>query len=114
MRSAAGTPAESQGKTAIADGRPRFTAPSIVFRREGESVIAGGWQPLLAYDVLLANFDPDLERMPPPESPEPLLDFFHHGLTTAEVALLLADGPDPLPDPEVAELLSGGSPTTGG
>ena len=66
--------------------------------------VAGGWQPLLAYDVVLANFDPVLERVPPPESPEPLLEHFGHGLTTAEVALLLAEGPDPVPDREAAEL----------
>jgi protein-disulfide isomerase-like protein with CxxC motif len=107
VRSAAGTPAEAQGKTATADDRVRFTAPSLVLRRDGASVVAGGWQPLLAYDVLLANLDPDLERVAPPESPEPLLDFFRDGLTTAEVALLLADGPDPVPDLEVAELLLG-------
>ena len=41
-----------------------------------ETAVAGGWQPLLAYDTLLANFAPGLERMPPPESPAPLLEFF--------------------------------------
>ena len=66
--------------------------------------VAGGWQPLLAYDVVLANLDPALERVPPPESPERLLEHFRHGLTTAEVALLLAEGPDPVPDREAAEL----------
>ena len=102
-RSAAGTPAEAQGKTATSDGLVRFTAPSIVFRKGEESVVAGGWQPLLAYDVVLANLDPALARVPPPESPESLLDFFEGGLTTAEVALLLADGPDPSADIEAAE-----------
>ena len=101
--SAAGTPAEAQGKTATSDGLVRFTAPSIVFRKGRESVVAGGWQPLLAYDVVLANLDPALARVPPPESPESLLDFFEGGLTTAEVALLLADGPDPSADIEAAE-----------
>ena len=33
----------------------------------------------------------------------PLLDRFPGGLTTAELAALLADGPDPVPDPESAE-----------
>jgi hypothetical protein len=32
-----------------------------------------------------------------------LLDFFPRGLTTAEVALLLAEGSDPVPDREGAE-----------
>ena len=58
-RSAAGTPAEAQDKTATSDGLVRFTAPSIVFRRGEDTVVAGGWQPLLAYDTLLANFAPD-------------------------------------------------------
>ena len=101
--SAAGTPAEAQGKTATSGGLVRFTAPSIVFRQGRESVVAGGWQPLLAYDVVLANLDPALARVPPPESPESLLDFFEGGLTTAEVALLLADGPDPSADIEATE-----------
>ena len=104
-RSAAGTPAEVQDKTANSDGHVRFTAPSVVFRRGEETAIAGGWQPLLAYDVLLANFAPELERVPPPESPEPLLDHFERGLTTAEVALLLAYGSDPVPDRDAAEAM---------
>ena len=41
--------------------------------------------------------------MPPPESPAPLLAFFPAGLTTAEVALLLAYGSDPVPEHDVAE-----------
>ena len=97
-RSAAGTPAEAQGKTATSEGRVRFTAPSLVLRKGDETRIAGGWQPLLAYDVLLANLAPTLERTAPPESPEPLLGFFPDGLASAEVAQLLADGPDPNPE----------------
>ena len=80
----------------------RFTAPSVVFRRGEQSAVAGGWQPLLSYDTVLANFAPELERVPPPDSPEPLLEFFPGGLTTAEVALLLAEGSDPVPDLEAA------------
>jgi hypothetical protein len=41
--------------------------------------------------------------VPAPDSPEPLLEFFPSGLTTAEVALLLAHGSDPVPDREAAE-----------
>jgi predicted DsbA family dithiol-disulfide isomerase len=102
-RRAAGSAAEAQGKTSTSDGPVRFTAPSLVFERNGQRLVAGGWQPLLAYDVLLANLDPALVRTPPPESPEPLLARFVHGLATAEVAALLADGPDPVSDIESAE-----------
>jgi hypothetical protein len=102
-RSAAGTPAEAQSKTATSDGDVRFTAPSIVFRRGGETAYAGGWQPLLSYDTVLANLAPELERVPAPDSPEPLFEHFPGGLTTAEVAQLLAYGSDPVPDREWAE-----------
>ncbi len=102
-RSAAGTPSEVQDKTATSDGHVRFTAPSVVFSRGKDSAYAGGWQPLLSYDTLLANFAPELERVQPPDSPEPLLEYFPGGLTTAEVALLLAEGSDPVPDREATE-----------
>src|SRR4051794_22311683 len=102
-RTAAGTAAEAQDKTATSDGPVRYTAPSVVFERDGDRLIAGGWQPLLAYDVLLANMDPTLRREPPPEHPAPLLERFSDGLTTAEVAKLLADGPDCVPDSAAAE-----------
>jgi protein-disulfide isomerase-like protein with CxxC motif len=101
-RSAEGSPAHLQDKTTVSDGLVRFTAPSVVFRRGEETAVAGGWQPLLSYDTVIANFAPDLDRVPPPESPEQLLDFFPGGLTTAEVALLLAEGSDPIPDREAA------------
>jgi 2-hydroxychromene-2-carboxylate isomerase len=104
-RSAAGTAAEAQGKTSTSDGPVRFTAPSVVFERDGRRLVAGGWQPILAYDVLIANLEPELERKPPPDSPEPLLERFPDGLTTAEVAALLATGPDYVADHEAAEQL---------
>jgi len=102
-RRAAGTAAEAQGKTSTSDGPVRFTAPSLVFRRGDQTLVAGGWQPLPAYDVLLANLEPTLIRTPPPETPEPLFEFFRDGLATAEVALLLAEGADPVPDLRAAE-----------
>jgi protein-disulfide isomerase-like protein with CxxC motif len=105
VRSAAGSAADAQGKTSTSDGPVRFTAPSVVFEQEGRRLVAGGWQPLLAYDVLLANLDSTLERTPPPTTPEPLLEHFSDGLTTAEVAALLADGSDPIPDLKGTERL---------
>jgi 2-hydroxychromene-2-carboxylate isomerase len=104
-RTAAGTAAEAQGKTSTSDGPVRFTAPSVVFEKDGTQLVAGGWQPMLAYDVLLANLDPTLESSPPPETPAPLLEWYPDGLTTAEIAALLAEGPDYVPDLELAEAL---------
>jgi hypothetical protein len=89
-RRAAGSAAELQGKTATTDGPVRFTAPSVVFESDGKRLVAGGFQPVEAYDVLIANLDPTLHREPPPDTPEPLLERFRDGLTTQEVAALLA------------------------
>jgi 2-hydroxychromene-2-carboxylate isomerase len=102
-RSAAGTAIETQGKASTSDGPVRFTAPSIVFERDGRSLVAGGWQTVLSYDVVVANLDPALEVTPPPETPAPLLERFTDGLTTAEVATLLAPSPDYVADHEAAE-----------
>ncbi|HEX8976468.1 MAG TPA: DsbA family protein [Solirubrobacteraceae bacterium] len=101
-RTAAGSPAELQGKTAATDGPVRFTAPSVVFAANGTALTAGGFQPVEAYDVLIANLDPGLDRREPPETPAPLLDFFPGGLTTQEVAALMTAGND-APDREAAE-----------
>ncbi|OAI39412.1 hypothetical protein AYO39_02900 [Actinobacteria bacterium SCGC AG-212-D09] len=91
-RTAAGSAAELQGKTRATDGPVRFTAPSVVLQSNGTRLVAGGFQPVEAYDVLVANLDPELRREPPPPTPEPLLDRFRDGLTTQEAAALLADG----------------------
>jgi 2-hydroxychromene-2-carboxylate isomerase len=101
-RSAQGSAAELQGKTATTDGPVRFTAPSVAFERGGRRLIAGGFQPVEAYDVLVANLDPSLHREPPPDTPAPLLASFEDGLTTQEVAALLVRGNDP-PDRSAAE-----------
>jgi predicted DsbA family dithiol-disulfide isomerase len=103
-RTAAGSAAELQGKTATSDGPVRFTAPSVVFETEGVRLIAGGFQPVEAYDVLIANLDPSLTRNPPPDTPFPLLQRFSEGLTTQEVALLLTRSND-APDRVAAESL---------
>ena len=67
-----------------------------------------------AFVAFLTAGDPSLERTPPPRSPEPLFEIFPGGLTTAEIALLLADGPDPAADVRGTErflldLAAGGS-----
>jgi protein-disulfide isomerase-like protein with CxxC motif len=87
-RSAAGSPAAAQGKTA----GERYTAPSLIFTFGDRTLVAGGFQPLAAYDVLLANLAPKLERRPAPEDPEEALAAFPEGLTTAELAAVLETG----------------------
>jgi hypothetical protein len=102
-RSAAGSAAELQGKTASSDGPVRFTAPSVVFGANGTKLVAGGFQPVEAYDILITNLDPTLVREAPPETPEPLLQRFDQGLTTQEVAALMTHGNDE-PDRRAAEV----------
>jgi hypothetical protein len=92
-RTAAGSPAEAQGKTFISDGPVRYTAPSVIFRADGRELVAGGFQSLAAYDVLLANLDPSLERRPAPDDVVDAVAAFGHGLYTAEVAEIHAAGP---------------------
>jgi 2-hydroxychromene-2-carboxylate isomerase len=101
-RTAAGSAAELQGKTASSDGPVRYTAPSLALARNGLSLMAGGFQPVEAYDALMANLDPALERRPAPETPAPLLEHFADGLTTQEVAALMTQGND-APDRQAAE-----------
>ena len=95
-RTAAGSAAELQGKTATTDGPVRFTAPSVVFQSNGTTLVAGGFQLVEAYDVLIANLDPTLERKAPPETPLPLLEHFTSGLVTQEVAALMTHSNDPV------------------
>jgi hypothetical protein len=101
-RTAAGSAAELQGKTSKDGELARYTAGTVAFAADGRRAVVGGYQPLEAYDVTVANVAPALERRPPPESPAPLLERFPGGLTTQEVAALLATGNDP-PDRTAAE-----------
>ena len=94
-RTAAGSPTELQGKAGNSDGAVRYTAPSVVFETEdGRRLEAGGFQPVEAYDVIVANLDPTLERKAPPADAIELLEQFEFGLTTQEVAALLTHGND--------------------
>jgi 2-hydroxychromene-2-carboxylate isomerase len=88
-RTAAGSPTEFQGKAANYDGRVRYTAPSVVLTApDGRRLEAGGFQPIEAYDVIVANLDPTLDRRPAPEDPLEAIEAFPDGLVTAEVALV--------------------------
>jgi 2-hydroxychromene-2-carboxylate isomerase len=80
-----GAPAVAQGRAAESESGARFTAPSLVFERDGQRLVAGGWQPFDAYDLCVANLAPELPRRPPPE-PADLLAAYPSGLVTAEVA----------------------------
>jgi DSBA-like thioredoxin domain len=102
-RTAAGSPTELQGKAGNSDGAVRYTAPSLLFEtRDGQRLEAGGFQPVEAYDVVIANLDPTLERKAPPEDPGALLESFDFGLSTQEVAALMTHGND-RPDRMAAE-----------
>ena len=98
-RTAEGSPTDLQGKAGNSDGRVRYTAPSVVFQFGGLRLEAGGFQTVEAYDVVVANLDPTLERRAAPESPQPLLAAFGGGLTTQEVAACLTAGNDPVDRP---------------
>lgn len=90
-RTAAGGATEYQGKSANTDGAERFTAPSVLFStRTGQTLEAGGFQSIEAYDVVIANLDRTLPRRGPAESAEEVLAFFPAGVTTQEVAAVLA------------------------
>ena len=55
-----------------------------------------------AYDVLIANLDPTLERRTPAQDATEILPEFPDGLTTAEVALIMT-GDNYTPDLDAAE-----------
>jgi 2-hydroxychromene-2-carboxylate isomerase len=89
-RTAEGGPTHFQGKARQTDGPVRYSAPSLVFESAGRRLEAGGFQPLEAYDVLIANLDSTLERQDPPEDPIDALARFPGGLVTQEVAAIMA------------------------
>jgi predicted DsbA family dithiol-disulfide isomerase len=103
-RTAAGSPTEFQERAATRDGVVRYTAPSLIFTDDrGTRLEAGGFQPLEAYDVVIANLDPTLERRAPAEDPVEVLAAFPYSLTTVEVATAMAPHLTP-PDTTATEL----------
>ncbi len=101
-RTAAGGPTEFQGKARQTDGPVRFSAPSLVFEAGGGRMEAGGFQTIEAYDVLIANLDATLEREAPAEDPRTILERFPAGLTSQEVAAIMAHN-NQAPDRAAAE-----------
>ncbi len=115
-RTAAGSPTEMQGKAGNSDGQVRYTAPSVVFQSGGLRLEAGGFQTIEAYDVIVANLDPTLERRPAPADPAPLLAAFPGGLTSQEVAACMTEGNDavdrPAAERALIELVDAGRATS--
>lgn len=105
VRSAAGSPASLQGKTANTDGEERYTATSLIFELGDQRLVAGGWQPFAAYDVLVANLDPTLDVRPQAD-PAELLRELPYGLATREVALAMAAHNEEPDDEAAAEALA--------
>jgi 2-hydroxychromene-2-carboxylate isomerase len=101
-RTAEGGPTEFQGKSANTDGRVRFTAPSLRLSNGELTLEAGGYQSFEAYDVLIANLDTSLTRREPGTDAAEILAAFPDGLTTGEVAQIMAQDKFP-PDPDAAE-----------
>ena len=102
-RTAAGSATEFQGRAADTDGAVRYTAPSLIFDGpDGQTLEAGGFQPIEAYDVVVANLDSTLERRPPADDPVHALTAFPYALTTAEIAAVMAEHLA-VPDPVAAE-----------
>jgi 2-hydroxychromene-2-carboxylate isomerase len=96
-RRAEGSPTEAQGKARQTDGPVRYSAPSLVFTApDGRRLEAGGFQTIEAYDVLVANLDPRLERKAPPEHELEALRAFPDGLVTQEVAAIMAENNAPV------------------
>lgn len=101
-RTAEGSPTHFQGKAAKTDGKVRYTAPSLIFREGDRQLEAGGFQPVEAYDVVVANLDATLMRRAAPEDPLEVVEAFPDGLVTAEIAAIMASGND-APDREATE-----------
>jgi 2-hydroxychromene-2-carboxylate isomerase len=102
-RSAAGSPAERLGRTVQTDGPVRYTAPALIFETEdGRRLEAGGFQPVEAYDLMIANLEPGIARRGAATEAERVLEAFPYALTTREVAVCMADGTE-MPDDEAAE-----------
>jgi 2-hydroxychromene-2-carboxylate isomerase len=102
-RQAEGGPTHFQGKARQTDGPVRYSAPSLIFENGASRRLeAGGFQTIEAYDVLIANLDPTLERQAPPEEPVEALRRFPNGLVTQEIAAIMTTN-NGVPDRTAAE-----------
>jgi predicted DsbA family dithiol-disulfide isomerase len=78
-------------KLANWSGGRRYTCPSYEVERvsDGVRIAVPGFQPFAAYDIVLANLAPGLERREPPESAEEVLRWSGIPMATVEVARVL-------------------------
>jgi predicted DsbA family dithiol-disulfide isomerase len=92
-RTAEGGATEFQGKAANTDGEVRYTAPSLLIETsDGRHLEVGGFQPLEAYDVAIANLDRSLARRGPATDPGEVMQAFAHPLVTREISTMMSDG----------------------
>jgi predicted DsbA family dithiol-disulfide isomerase len=72
-------------------GGRRYTCPSLEIFASGREApaVAPGFQPAAAYEVLIANLAPELERRELPDGVEQLLAWADEPLATQEVATVL-------------------------
>lgn len=101
-RTAAGGAGELQGKTADTGEGVRYTAPSVIFSTGDDRLEAVGFQSLEAYDVVVANLAPDMNRCDPAEGPLEALALYPGGLTTREIATVVSPD-DPVAASEETE-----------
>lgn len=79
------------GRAARSDGPMRHTAPTLILTaRDGRQAVVPGFQPWESVDVALMNLEPGLVRLPVPALEE-LVDAYPGGITSQEVARVLAD-----------------------
>lgn len=72
-------------------GGRRYTCPSYEIRRDrdGVQIAVPGFQPFAAYDVVLANLVPGLDRRDPPGSVLEVLEWAGEPLASREVAVVM-------------------------
>ena len=78
-------------KLANWSGGQRYTCPSYEIERlaDGVKISVPGFQPFAAYDVVLANLLPDLERRDPPGDAAHVLEWTGTPLASQEVATVM-------------------------
>jgi predicted DsbA family dithiol-disulfide isomerase len=78
-------------KLANWSGGRRYTCPSYEIERlaDGVKISVPGFQPFAAYDVVLANLLPDLERRDPPDDAREVLRWAGTPLASQEVATVM-------------------------